>query len=169
MVWLERPDNKFGLAKPPFWFLEALEVFDPELRLFVSAKEPLYLLARRVTNTFAPDCAGILHDHPDTKFMAANRMILVRTFMPMIKWTTEIFDYLYNCDMWRHGGANKIADDFDNADKTRNVQQNKQYADDVNALSGAAYRAAKTRLGQRVFVGNNALSRSSILSPTGNG
>lgn len=161
-AWIER-ENKFGLVKPPQWFLHQLEVYDPELRLFYSARDPVFLLARRAAHRLESAVVGKLHDHPDTRFLGAKGLILIRSFLPMITWTTEVIDYLYHADLWRHGGAQHAANAFESAEQAAKDRQARAFEDECGARSSEAYRAAKTRLGQRIFLpSSTALSPASV-------
>lgn len=149
-AWIER-ENRFGLAKPPDWFLRQVELYDPELRLFYSAREPVFLIARRSARIESAVVAK-LHEHPDTNFLGRHGLILIRSFVPMITWTTEVIDYLYHSDILAHGGAAKVDDALNAAERAAQEREQRAFNDECAAVSGSAYSAVKTRAGQRIFL-----------------
>lgn len=169
MNWIERDTNPFQLKSPPAWWLLQLSFFDPELVIFPSAKTAMYRLARRVHNAPNLQRVAAVHKHPDTTFMAAHNLVPITSFLPTIEWTNEIFVYLKCCDTWEVGGAEKADALLTARDDAAQTQIQKEFETTVDARSGSAYRAAKHRLGQTVFVHNIAPSRAAASPSPENG
>lgn len=148
--WIET-ENPFGLAPPPAWWLQQLALFDSDLVLFPSRRDPMYRLTRRVTRSYGLACVGRLEKSPDTALCVQLSVLPVISYLPTIQFTLELFTHLASCDIWRVGGGDKAADLMDGAEVAAEANIQRQFDSDSDALAGTAYRAAKTRLGQTIF------------------
>jgi len=148
--WIDT-ENPFGLAKPPHWWLQQLSLFDPDLVLFPSRRDPMYRLTRRVTRSYGLACVGKLDKSPDTQLYVQLSVLPVISYLPTIQWTMEQFVHLDSCDIWKAGGAEKAADQIEAGEAADQAKIQRSFESDSDALAGSAYRAAKTRLGQTIF------------------
>lgn len=147
------PDN-VRMAVPPKFWLQRLYDFDDKLVLVPSRHIPFaYVLARRKQLT-----AGITDkafedtiDQPDTKMCFQYGLVPVSIIYRTGEgWSIDnILRELKARDMWAVGGAEKMADIADAADKAERERIRKSIRDDMYARSGDAWRSYQARTGQR--------------------
>lgn len=142
--------NPFGLSKPPDSFLRALLTMDPDLVIFPSMTDGVYRLARRARNT--PGILRLLQDQPDKKVLFQHRLVPVTAILPGAWWGPRLLEHLAQCDMWRMGGADKVADRLEEKESRREADRDLASYDEAEQRAVSAWDALKLRQGHTVFL-----------------
>lgn len=147
-------DLNSKMAVPPAYWLARLFDFDNMLVVFPSFAMPYaYVLARRRQRT-----AGLTDraleatlTHPDTRACMANGLVPVSMiYRTGESWQIDpILRSLKARDIWEHGGADKMADEYDAADDAEKKRKKDAVRDDMWNRSGDAWRSYQARTGQR--------------------
>lgn len=152
-----RDHNRFSLAPPPIWWLQAMQEFDPSLVILPSRVEPVYRIAqrRRHDDRALPVMANI-SQHGDAIMLRQYGLILVTALFSATGgwiWSTDVFTKLAQRAGWRNGltpeQTAKAADDADRAETT------KRHADRSDRLDHQIRHAetiAKLHTGKTIFV-----------------
>lgn len=100
------PDrNRFGLAKPPDWWLRALWEFDSSLVIIPSRAEPIFRICQRRPLHDLPG-AALVFDHPDALMTRAYLLVPVTSLSSATQgwqWNTLVFKELGERCGWRNG------------------------------------------------------------------
>lgn len=159
-----RVTNPFGVQEPPAWWLREMQLFDDRLVIFPSQKRATMILARKATRSRGEsvhDIKGVTQN-PDTLLMAEHRLVRVCEILPGVIWDMRVFAKLAAHDIQRLGGATRVADMLDARDEKRRESIERTQQDDLHAISGDAYRAYKTRLGERLSLAPNPHGRGTV-------
>jgi hypothetical protein len=170
--WVGRtyiPDNA-RMETPPAWFLQALHDYDAELVLFPSRAKPFaYVIARRCRlgrRGLTGNAIAQTITQPDTKMVMAHGCVPVcLMFKHGPVWKVEgILASLRARDIWRHGGADQVADDLEAAEAKEVADRREAKREELWHLSGEAYRSYQARTGQSTL---KTVGRASSSTPTG--
>lgn len=166
--------NRFGLEKPPDWFLTGLLEYDEQLVIIPSQKRRQYLLCRRRKLTAGlGDVAMLDNKHPDTNMCYAHGVLPIAP----LRWKktqtdagmftqqnlTSLIATLRERDAWLKaeqlgvgGGPNlkagheyAVADDVDLFDEEQERRQDKQLRDNFYHMGRDAWRSLQARMGWR--------------------
>lgn len=148
--------NPFGLDRPPQWWLHELHLFDPQLVVVPSQRQPTFLLARKATRSGGEPLHDVrgLTQNPDTVFLNRHRLVRVCEILPGVIWDQRVFRRLAAHDIQRLGGASQVAYRLEAMDATRQRTIQRAQEDEIAARSHAAYRGYKYRIGERMSLAN---------------
>lgn len=124
--------NPFHLAGPPDYWLRALWDFDPSLVVIPSRTGFYYRVGQRrplkVSTALVND---ILKEDADARMLASNGLVPVTTMLSTANWSEypKHLEELRCRAAWRLGGAKKVSDGLDAAD--RQTEIDKQVKTDV--------------------------------------
>jgi hypothetical protein len=150
--WIGSP-NPFHVAAPPQWWLQELLVFDDQLVVFPSQQVPYaYRLARRATRTagFRSKTLREADPRPDTKMYAKHRLLPILTILPTSGWDHQVFQYLADRDIWRHGGAKRFTDTLEASEAAQVASLDRRHDDDLDERVRRSLEHLKRRTGQRI-------------------
>lgn len=158
MRWLSvaknvlRVPNPFQMTRPPAWWLNEMELFDPQLVIFPSQARMVFVLARRATKSAGESLHDVkgLTQNPDTLLMHKHRLVRVCEILPGVIWDQRVFQKLANHDIRRLGGPKAVADRLDAQDTKRRETLQKDQDNEVTARASDAYRAYKYKIGERL-------------------
>jgi len=153
------PDiNRCKLSAPPEWWLKGLADFDADLVLIPSRQEMfVYRVARRATKSQGIGTAVIaaVDRQADTVMLAQHRLVPVTTIRTMGTWSYnnlyQLTHTLADRDIWRHGGASKVAERLDMNDQQERMKVDATIAADADYRARDAWRSLQARTGQRVL------------------
>ena len=114
------PDqNPFSLGGPPTWFQKQLWEFDDSLVIVPSRQGFYYRLAqRRKLNLPEHIVNDVMFKESDTQMLAAYGLVPVTTILATVNWGNPfLFEELAARAPWRQGGAAKVNQRFDAADR----------------------------------------------------
>ncbi len=160
-TWI--PDtNRFGLPKPPAWFLKALANFDDQLVIIPGRKERCYYLARRKhMSAGLGDVAMFDNTHPDTNMFVVHGVLPIA---PLVfkdeaivftqKGVADLIAELKRRDNWavsggRDGDPAKIYEALEYEENREAAKRRSNLWDDFHHRGRDAYRSLKARTGQR--------------------
>lgn len=148
------PDN-IRMEEPPAWFLQQLHDYDNDIVLLPSRQRPFaYVIARR--KKFS---AGITDKAiEDTVTSADTVMCFQHGLVPvslMFKtgptWDADrVLRSLQARDLWKHGGADKVADMLEAQEDAEREATRRAIRQDMWDRSGDAWRSYQFRTGQAV-------------------
>ena len=149
MVNYIRDRNRFHLSAPPPWIQQQLFDFDPLLVIIPSRQLACFHLARRSKVTLSPDL--LLCAENDTKMLAEHGLVPVTKIIRNgLSWNLDaILSGLRARDIWAHGGAEKVADAEDAADKLERQRILNSGRADMDHRARDAWRSYQARTGQR--------------------
>lgn len=152
-----RTTNPFSLVPPPNWWLDEMRAFDDQLVIFPSAENAHFRLARKMTKTSALLSAHLpqvkdFSPSPDTITMSAFHLVPVTTVLsgPGGMWTSYTFIELAERDVWRHGGADKVADRLEAREAAQRAKDRDNAIGEVDQMAHAMYHSYSRRTGSRV-------------------
>lgn len=167
------PDvNRFGIPKPPDWFLKVLWDQDAALVLLPSRQSPKYILARR--RDFSKIMAGIVRtltsSHRQAKYLDADMLesrnlvkvdaiTSIRNNVFDASWmvsSPEIMKDLRDRDMWAAGGADKYIEKIELQEQLERDQQRTKMLDDLDHRARDSWRSYQARTGRRNQHANGA-------------
>ena len=155
--------NRFGLEKPPAWWLARLFDFDADLVVVPSRQNPWYLLARRAKYSPGIGAIAVLDRHADTAMLATHKLVPVTT---MIRYNASTWDIdsilqkLRDRDMWAISGGpasnrsieergEKVGRAVEAHEAAQQKQARRAVQNDMWDRSGDAWRSYQARTGQR--------------------
>lgn len=143
------------MATPPAYFLQRIYDYDDKLVLFPSFSVPFaYVLARRrqLTAGLTDKALEDTITNPDTRHALRLGLVPVTLiYRTGESWNADpVIRSLMARDIWRHGGAEKVADTLDAADTRKQKKLRSDIRDDMWNRSGDAWRSYQARTGQRV-------------------
>ena len=154
--------NRFGLAKPPQWFLTALANYDDQLVIIPGRKERGYYLARRRQfSAGLGDVAMMDNQHPDTNMFVVHGVLPVAPLVfknDVIKWTTrgvnDLIAELKRRDNWVvTGGPNgdpaKIYTTLEYEEDREKAKRRADLRSDFHHRGRDAWRSLQARTGSR--------------------
>lgn len=156
-----------NMETPPRWFLQQLHDYDADLVLFPSIARPFaYVVARRRRHSAWTAAERATITNPDTQRCMQYGLIPVcMMFKHGPVWNADtILARLRARDVWRHGGADAVADLLEAQEAQEQVDRDTAKRDELWHLSGDAYRSYQARTGQRVS--NPGPSRLGAANPT---
>ncbi len=155
-------ENKFGLEKPPDWWLQRLADFDHRLVLMPSRKErKAYLLGiRRLHSAGLGDVAMLDNKHPDTNMCYMHGVLPIGPLNvvgqnPFTETTiNSLLDSLRRRDTWRlegEGTGNPLsyADAVEEAEQKREAKERQDIWDSFYHRGRDAWRSMQARIGSR--------------------
>lgn len=144
--------NTFGIAQPPKWWLDALSVFDDQLVIFPSQKDPVYRLGRksRLSAGIEPSDVPGIENHPDTVIMRRNGLVPVTTVIPGAIWDLRVFKALAERDTQRLGGFEGTMRALEAQDQAAEAEIARVQEDELAARGVDAYASLQYRDGARV-------------------
>ena len=152
-VWLATAPNRFGIERPPLWWLSEIADYDAELVIFPSQVGPMYRVARRRYYTAGHlSLSGDVNAHPDSTLMDANGLVPVISFAHTggAVWTSgSLLDWLKSQDIWAQGGGDKAADAVEQAEATAEQKLKAGIKADMDYRSRDAWRSYNARAGSR--------------------
>lgn len=153
-IYLDLP-SPFGLPRPERGWCDEIEHYDPELVIYPSQKDYLYRLARKAVSSggFNQRMFSVLPNlHPDTRVCLEHRLVAVTTIPVAAIYVspTRIVDQLFGRDMWKHGGADVIADKLDQADADHEKRIDDKNREELRVRARAMRVGYMTRTGARV-------------------
>jgi hypothetical protein len=146
-------DLNTKMAVPPAFWLQRLYDFDADLVVFPSFHMPYaYVLARRAYKSRGVDGAKAIVDtcgQPDTIACLTRGLVPVTMITRHgTNWDIDpILRSLAARDLWRHGGADKVADLLDAQDEAERAKKRADNRDDMYNRSGDAWRSYQARTG----------------------
>ena len=159
--WIE-DENKFGLQKPPDWWLQRLFDYDHRLVVLPSRKDrKAYLLAiRRLHSVGLGDVAMIDNKHPDTNMCYVHGLLPISPLNitgpnPFTEQTSaSLIAALRQRDTWTpqeagYGEKLDYADAVEVAEEKKAEKENQELRDKFYHLARDAWRSLKARTGQR--------------------
>ena len=154
--------NPFGLELPPKWWLDQLGVFDDQLVIFPSQKDPVFRLGRksRLSAGIEPSDVPGIENHPDTVVMRNNGLVPVTTVVPGAVWDTRVFTHLAERDTWRMGGATETALKVEAVDDAAKKAVDTTQADELHERSADAFAAYRYRTGSRVSMAHKGAANN---------
>jgi hypothetical protein len=153
-------ENPFKLADPPDWWLQQLFDYDAQLVVFPSRHRMAYILARRRHYSNAMDemvqldknlikqTAGL-----DGDILANNNLIYVRHLIGEAVRRPQTFQWLRDNDITANGGAERVANRFENAEADIAAQKRRTMIDDIDHRARDAWRSYQARTGRRSGAG----------------
>lgn len=158
--------NRFGLERPPDWFLTGLVNYDTQLVLIPSRKRRQYLLCRRRKLTVGlGDVAMMDNQHPDTNMCYAYGVLPIAPLRwEKTKTDTGLFtqanlasliETLKERDAWAIGGGPLALDPdaavkaWDAAEEAREQKQDKNLWDMFYHMGRDGWRSLTARVGAR--------------------
>ena len=169
------PDlNRFGLAKPPDWWLRYMIRFDPDLYLMPSRKRAVYNFMRPARLSAGIGPMALTDKEGDLTAMKNLGMVPSAVLIPATNgsWTTNVFDEdLANRDIWRHGGADKFSEKLEQKEREKAQKDDVKLIDECLVRRRDMARSFKARTGQRTKLPvmkpkKNAVVLSGHPSPT---
>jgi len=159
--------NPFGLELPPKWWLDQLDVFDNQLVIFPSQKDPVFRLGRksRLSAGIEPSDVPGIENHPDTVVMRNNGLVPVTTVVPGAIWDTRVFTALAERDTWRMGGAEGTVQKLEAVEAREKQALDTTQADELATRGSDAYAAYKYRTGQRVSMAHAGSANNKQVKP----
>lgn len=153
------------MATPPFYFLQRIFDYDNQLVLFPSWSVPFaYVIARRrrLTAGLTDKALEDTISNPDTKAALHHGLVPVTLmYRTGESWNADpVIRSLMSRDVWRHGGAEKVADALDAADDKKQKKLKADIRDDMWNRSGDAWRSYKARTGQQVSLAAPAVPQT---------
>lgn len=155
------------METPPTWFLQQLHDYDGDLVLFPSIARPFaYVVSRRRRHSKWTQAERDTITNPDTQRCIHYGLVPVcLMFKHGPIWNVDgILQRLKARDIWRHGGADKVADMLEEQEAKEQADRDKHVRDDMWHRSGDAWRSYQARTGQRVT--NPGPSRIGAANPT---
>lgn len=150
--WIE-DRNRFGLAKPPDYFLQRLLDYDNMLVVIPSRQQALYRLARRVQFTPGIGALAVLSREADTAMMHTHGLVPVTTivrFGGSNFWDAEsVIQKLKDRDIWEHGGAEKVAELMDAAEAADRQRLLESTRDNMRQRAKDGWNSLQARTGSR--------------------
>lgn len=162
------PDiNRYGLPKPPAWFLKILWDQDPGLVVIPSRQGQKYILARRrdrsklIANIARTQINERVHkrvNYSDSDMLEGRSFVKVDSIRSITgnvfnaSWMTScpaMIKELRDRDMWAAGGAEKYIEKIEAEEKAKADRQRKTLLDDLDHRAGDAWRSYQARTGQR--------------------
>lgn len=178
--WIE-DINRFGLSRPPIWWLNRLFDFDAELVLIPSRQQALYRLARRKKYSRGIGALAVIDPHADTAMMVQYGLIPVTTMIRYAdSWDIDsLLQKLRDRDQWAISGGpssgksleergEKVAQHIEahEAKQARTLKQ--EIRTDMDYRSRDAWRSYQARTGQRNrHARNSGVRVKSIPQPSG--
>lgn len=143
--------NRFGLAKPPAWWLQRLSDFDADLVLVPSRMEPLYRLARRARRSAGIGSMAVLNPEADTAMLAHYKLVPVTTVIRYgSAWDIDtILVKLADRDIWARKNGDKMADEIEAKEAKAEKALKASIRDDMRQRSKDAWRSLQARTGAR--------------------
>jgi hypothetical protein len=154
--------NRFGLEKPPDWWLQKLHDFDSMLVVIPSRQQPLYRIARRRQFSKGLGTGALLDNSRDTAMLAHYALVPVTTMIRYAQaWDADsVIQKLKDRDTWALSGgpmsgrsAQERADRVANAIEAHEQEQDKRTREgmraDLDYRSRDAWRSYQARTGQR--------------------
>ena len=160
-IYLPSIANPFNLPTPKNWWLQPIQDYDAELRIFPSQLHPVYVLARRaiVTGGMMSKTFGAIPNlHPNTQILLRHQLVYV-SVIPREALSAppqNIVQQLRDRDQWAVGGgkddraAEKIADRLDARDEANRAAQRQKFHDDGKLVHESARTTFQYRIGARV-------------------
>lgn len=139
--------------KPPQYFLQRIYDYDAMLVVLPSRDTPgAYVLARKKQWGPGITSAAIdaVYTKQDTKMCILNGCVPVcMMFQSGVSWDPEqIIEKLDARDIWKHGGADKVADLLEAQEEKAKAKTQAEIRDDLYNRSGDAWRSYQARTGQ---------------------
>jgi hypothetical protein len=164
-------DNQ-NAPQPPPYFLQRIYDYDAMLVVMPSRDNPgAYVIARR--KQFGPGVTPAAIDAVYTK--ADTKMCILHNTVPVClmmqtgtSWDPEqIIEKLFHRDIWRHGGADKVADMLEEQEAAAQAKIDADIRDDLYNRSGDAWRSYQARTGQSNIQFNGRHERPVDSPPNG--
>lgn len=171
------PDvNRYGIPKPPAWFLKVLWDQDSALVLIPSRQSRKYILARRrdrskvIANIVQHEIDERIHKrvrYSDSDMLAQYKLVVVDSIrsitgnLHQASWmasTPEMMQELRERDMWAAGGAEKYIEKIEERERTAAQKKRANLLDDLDHRAGDAWRSYQARTGQRNQHANSGVS-----------
>lgn len=156
------PDsNRFGLPKPPGWFLQQMWDMDSALVILPSRIGQRYVLARRRELSLrvpllVKTSAKLLDDTrgSDGDMLAANNLVHVDTIGGYVRgtWSSHLLQALKERDMWDAGGADAYVDRLEAQEAAVAAQNDKTVLDNIDHRARDAWKSYQARTGARTRV-----------------
>lgn len=166
------PDiNRFGLEKPPDWFLQRLRDYDHRLVIIPSRKgvgdkdkeRGAYLLAiRRLHSAGIGDVAMLDNKHPDTNMCFVNNLLPIAPLKfgeDVVVWTergcTQLINTLKARDTWAYTGGPDGKDPdaawkaVEAAEEAQAKRERATFVDDMRHRARDAWRSILARTKRR--------------------
>jgi hypothetical protein len=154
--------NRFGLAKPPDWWLQRLHDFDNQLVIIPSRQQALYRIARRKQFSPGVGAMAVLDNQRDTGMLAFHGLVPVTTMIRYAdSWDIDsILQKLRDRDMWALSGgpmsgrsanerAERVWTAVEGQEQAQEQQERARQREDLDYRSRDAWRSYQARTGQR--------------------
>jgi hypothetical protein len=160
-IYLPGITNPFNLPTPKNWWLQPIQDYDSDLRIFPSQKHPVYVLARKATRSggmMSKLFGAIPGLHPNTRILLQHQLVHV-SVIPREALNAppqNIVQELRERDQWAVGGGQDaaagdvIADRLDARDESNRVAQRQRFHDDGRLIHESARISLLYKLGARV-------------------
>jgi hypothetical protein len=164
------PDvNRFGLPKPPAWFLKMLWDQDAALVVLPSRQGRKYIVARRrslsknVNQIVQTLLADAMKKHKavrylDSEMLESRKLVVVDAITSMTGnlhdagWMASapgMLGELRSRDMWTAGGVDKFLENLEAREAKQAAKQRQSLLDDIDHRAGDAWRSYQARTGAR--------------------
>lgn len=146
--------NPFNLPKPPAWWLRLIADYDKQLVIFPSEKDRVYRLCRKVRREarLGLDAMKPLHSHPDTRIAIRLGAVPITTVFPWAITSAKILRDLRRRDLWAHGKTpDELIKSMEEGEQREQERQARRDSQELDHVSGEAFRSLKIRTGQAVF------------------
>lgn len=154
--------NRFGLAKPPDWWLQRLNDFDDQLVVIPSRQEAVYRVARRRQHSPGIGTLALIDNQRDTAMLARYGLVPVTT---MIRYSgawdiDSMLQKLRDRDTWALSGGPgsgrtaqergaRVADAIEAHEASLEQKERARQREDLDYRSRDAWRSYQARTGQR--------------------
>ena len=175
--------NRFGLPKPPPWFLTALTAYDDQLAIIPGRKERgYYLVRRRQHSAGLGDVAMIDNSHPDTNMFVVHGVLPIGELVfkgGAVTWTQksvqDLIAELKRRDNWAATGGpdgdavKKICEPLEYEEARAKAKRRATLWDDFHHRGRDAWRSLQARTGSRNKRATDGWQRVKPTPPTGTG
>lgn len=157
------PDtNPFNLAGPPDYFLRKLLEFDPSLVLVASRQGFFYRLAQRRPLKLAENVVNdILKEQSDTRMLAQYGLVPITTVVATARWDNPmIFVELEKRAPWRMGGAQKVIDMIEGAEREELLKKRIAEDERLGYVAKDSWRFYQKLIGTRSHLWSPTVKKS---------
>lgn len=157
--------NPFELRKPPFWWLQAIFDYDPDLVVVCSRMEAVYRLARKVRHAPGMDPRLLVDRSKDTAMLCHYNLVPALTMTPACdgSWNLGILEDLKSRDIWAHGGPDEFARKLEAQEKAAEKDVDDKIIDECYVRRRDMARSFKARTGQRTKMNRVKPKRNAVV------
>lgn len=164
-------ENPFSLGGPPAYWLKALYEFDPSLVVMPSRLGFFYRVCQRRRPNFTTKLVNdIVKDDLDARMLAARNLVPVTTLLATANWGNYPlhFEELRRRSPHMMGGAAKVIQDVEAADRQQELDKALQTDESLTSLSKDAWGLYLKKIGLRSHMWIPSTAKPSpVKSPVG--